>query len=118
MLRIHAVRSLLIDDVARLHSDRRSGPDPIASLRKAGRRALSMAILDWAAILVLFLLRDRQAGFLEIGATEQGLFALGILAVATHAGFRLGQREKYSAVERALAGLPDETAEGTELPVA
>ena len=65
-----------------------------------------MAIADWLAILTLFALRDGTTGFLSTGASEQGLFTLGVLAVATHAGFRLAQREKYAAVARALEELP------------
>ena len=107
MLQIHAVRSILFDDIAGIRPDPRKPHDPIAALHKARRRALAVAIADWAAILALFLLRDGSAGFLATGASEQGLFSLGVLAVATHAGFRLGQMEKYAAVARALQALPD-----------
>ena len=107
MLRIQAVRSILFDDVAGLRSDSARPDEPIAVLRRARRRALVVALLDWAAIVALFLLRDGRSPFLAAGASEQGLFTLGILAVASHAGFRLGQMEKYAAVARALEELPE-----------
>ena len=110
MLQLDAVRSILFDDIAGVRPDSDRPDDPIGTLQRAGRRALMVAVVDWLAILVLFTLHDGPTGFLSAGATEQGLFTFGVLAVATHAGFRLAQREKYVAVARALEELP---AEGT-----
>lgn len=112
MLQLHAVRSILFDDIAGVRPDSDRPDDPIGTLQRAGRRALMVAVFDWLAILVLFTLRDGSTGFLSASATEQGLFTLGVLAVATHAGFRLAQREKYAAVARALEQLPAEGAGG------
>ena len=111
MLQTHAVRSILFDDVAGVRPDPQRPNEPLGALHKARRRALIVAIVDWAAILALFLLRDGPTEFLAAGASEQGLFTLGVLAVATHAGFRLGQMEKYAAVARALEELPNEPDE-------
>jgi len=117
MLQMHAVRSILFDDIAGIRPDPESRDDPIGALRKARRRALLVAAIDWVAILTLFLLRDGPTGFLAAGASEQGLFTFGVLAVATHAGFRLAQMEKYTAVMRALEELPNEPA-GHQPPAA
>jgi hypothetical protein len=109
MLRIQAVRSLLIHTVAGVTSpDTDPGLD-VGVLQAARRRAGAVAALDWAAILILFLWRTGGSGFLPTGASPEGLFSLGLLAVAAHAGFRIGQREKYGAVLRALEGLPEES---------
>ena len=39
---------------------------------------------------------------MAIGPTEDSIFAIGLLAIAAHSGFRLGQLEKLNAVERAV----------------
>ena len=109
MLRIPAVRSLLVEEVAGVRpSVKDDSEDPLAAIRSARIRAVAVAALDWAAIVTLFLLRDQATDFLGVGAGEQTLFTFGVLALATHAGFRLGQMEKYRAVERALEELPDD----------
>jgi hypothetical protein len=105
MLRLEVVRSILFDQVAGLQTD--SSTEPEVALAKARRRAAAVAILDWAAILALFLLRDAGTPLLVLGASQQGVFTLGILAVASHAGFRLGQLDKLAAVGRVLEQLPD-----------
>lgn len=125
MLRKRAIRSLLVEQVAGLRP-REAGPDEPAesteperapgdasssaavsaaaeleALKKAVRRALLMVGLDWIALAVLFLLRDRGATFLPMDGTVETVFTLGVIAVAIHSGFRLGQLEKYRAVSRA-----------------
>jgi hypothetical protein len=107
MLRIPAVRSMLVNTVANVGGDNENAQDTSALLA-ARRRAGAVALLDWAAILILVLWRSGGSSFLPTGASPEGLFSLGILAVATHAGFRLGQREKYDAVLRTLEELPEE----------
>ncbi len=108
MLRPDAVRSILLDQLAGMHPAASQSDDPSAALRKARWRALTVALVDWAAIVVLFLLRDLTAPFLVAAPTQEGLFTIAILAVATHAGFSLGQMEKYNAVVQALAEVPEE----------
>jgi hypothetical protein len=85
MLRKRAIRSLLVEQVAGLRL----------------REALLMVGLDWIALAVLFLLRDRGATFLPMDGTIETVFTLGVMIVAIHSGFRLGQLEKYRAVARA-----------------
>ena len=104
MLRLSAVRSLLLEDVAEL----RPAADETASgaLAKARGRAALVAAFDLLAIAVLFALRPEGLPFLILERSEQGLFTLGVVAVAIHAGYRLGQRQKLGAVERALQALP------------
>ena len=114
MLRVEAVRSMLFDGVAGLRLEPRAGDTPEVGLARARRRAIAVAAIDWVAILALFLLRDSGADFLAPGSTERGLFTLGILAVATHSGFRLGQLEKYAAVARTLDQLPEASARSRE----
>lgn len=77
------------------------------ALEQAERRALFVVGLDWAAIVALFLLRDPAAPFLPAGPTVETVFTLGVLAVAVHSGFRLGQLEKYRAVRRVWDDLAD-----------
>lgn len=132
MLRKRAIRSLLVEEVAGLRTvtpatgdDSEGGePERIASptdphaveeahqlqheaLEKAERRALFVVGLDWLALLALFLLRDPAAPFLPMGPTVETVFTLGVIAVAIHSGFRLGQLEKYRAVRRAWDDLTD-----------
>ena len=105
MLRIQAVEELLFQDVARLRTPADDAAERLRELSKARDRALLVAILDWVAIAVLFLWRDPLAGFLTLGASEESVFTVAILAVAVHSGFRLGQRERYGAVAEALRSL-------------
>ena len=128
MLRKRAIRSLLVEEVAGLRLPRpgQSGepgepsepgdPDDPPSeldpaelelrdqreaLEKAEKKALFAVGLDWIALVVLFVLRDTSTAFLPTGPTIDTVFTLGVVAVAVHSGFRLGQREKYRAVRRA-----------------
>ncbi len=99
---------MLLNTVAGVASPNADSGLDIDTLQAARRRAGAVAALDWAAILVLFLWRSGGSSFLPTGASPEGLLSLGILAVATHAGFRLGQREKYDAVLKTLQELPDD----------
>jgi hypothetical protein len=125
VLRKRAIRSLLVEEVAglRLPHPGKSGkpgesgdPDDPASevdpaelelrdqreaLEKAEKKALFAVGLDWIALVVLFVLRDTSGTFLPAGPTIDTVFTLGVVAVAVHSGYRLGQREKYRAVRRA-----------------
>jgi len=123
MLRIRAVREMLVDDVASLRvvrpegggEDRAEGAGPQAdetdaavaaverereALERARRRAVLMIAFDAAAIAVLFALRDPAAPFLPLGPQVETVFTLGVLAVAVHLGLRLGQYLTYRNVAR------------------
>jgi hypothetical protein len=122
VLRYRAIRSLLVEDVAGLRLGSPDDPpdesppggsaepaealeaarleDEEQALRHAERRALLVVGLDWLALAVLFVLRDTAAPFLPFDPTVDTVFTLGILAVAIHSGFRLGQLEKYRAILR------------------
>jgi hypothetical protein len=63
--------------------------------------------LDWLALLVLFALRTPGQAWLPFGPTEESIFTLGILILAVHSGFRLGQLEKLRAVRRTLNDLEE-----------
>ncbi len=99
MWRTPAIREMVLNDVARV------SPDESSALAAARRRCRWVIALDWAAILLLVLLHDRSIPQLTLGGTPQTVFTLGILAVAVHSGFRLGQLEKLSAVEAMLTEL-------------
>ena len=77
----------------------------VEALARAERRALAVVVLDWVALAVLFLFRDTAAPFLPFDGSIETVFTVGVLAVAVHSGFRLGQLEKYRAVSRAHEGL-------------
>jgi len=126
MLRIRAVREMLVDDVASLRVVRPAEdaegaggarPEPAGDAGDAGaagteaererealagarRRALLMMALDAAAIAVLFALRDPAVPFLALGPRIETVFTLGVLAVAVHLGLRLGQYLTYRNVTR------------------
>jgi len=87
-----------------------------ALLERARKRALGVVALDWLAILVLVFVRARGGNVMTIGPTAESIFALGLLAIAAHSGFRLGQLEKLRTVDRALRELDarSEGADGTE----
>jgi hypothetical protein len=131
MMRLRAVRSLLFDDVAELRlggGRRRSfegrAGEPVpdaptvddgdpaleqrqrAAIEAARGRAAQAAAVGLLAILVLFALRPRIGPFLVLAGSEEGLFSLGVLAIAVHAGYRLGQRQKLGALLRAWDSLP------------
>ncbi len=118
MLRKRAIRSLLVEEVAGLRPappPEESPDEPVGleeadgarleaeaeALRHAERRALLVVVVDWLALAVLFVFRDTAARFLPFDATVDTVFTVGVLAVAIHSGFRLGQLEKYRAVIRA-----------------
>lgn len=132
MLRKRAIRSLLIEEVAALRPpeaedrpdegeaeggpgsteasaaegvDERGEEEQELALRNAERRAKLVVALDWIALVVLFALRDTTQAFLPFGPTIDTVFTLGVVAVAIHSGFRLGQLEKYRAVARAYERL-------------
>lgn len=126
MLRKRAIRSLLVEEVAGLRTatptataEREAGAEPAEppdtfdraleqeALERAERRSLFAVGLDWLALVGLFLLRDPAAPFLPAGPTVDTVFTLGVVAVAVHSGFRLGQLEKYRAVRRAWDDLTD-----------
>lgn len=113
MLRKRAIRSLLVEEIAGLRLPG-SDDDPAGApgeaveaeiqreaLEKAERRALVAVGVDWLALVVLFLFRDPAAPFLPAGPTIETVFTLGVIAVAVHSGFRLGQLEKIRAARRA-----------------
>ncbi len=104
MLRLRAVRSILLEDVGGLRSE---GSE---ALDAAIRRCRWVIGFDWAAIVVLVALHGDAGPQLAVGATPQTVFTLGILAVAVHSGFRLGQLEKLRAIRRVVDEL-DERAE-------
>ena len=105
MLRPNAVETLLFEDVARLRRPAETAEERRRELSSARDRALLVAILDWLAIAALFFWRDPLANFLALGAGEESVFTVAILAVAAHSGFRLGQRERYGAVAAAMRSL-------------
>ncbi len=115
MWRQRAVRSMLIEDVAGLRPRAAEKGDDAAAgaaeraLDKAIRRGVLVVALDWIAIAILFLVRDLDFRFLDLGPTEDAVFTLGVLAVAAHSGFRLGQLEKLRAVARACRDLAERT---------
>ena len=69
------------------------------------QRAGLVVTLDWLAVIVLFALRSADRPWLPVGASEESIFTLGILVLAVHSGFRLGQLEKLRAVSRLLEDL-------------
>ena len=100
MWRTEAMLALLYEDVAGLPRDEtETAAGRAEGLARARRRALIVVVLDWLAILVLVLFG--QGALLSLGPSQQTAFTLAILAVATHAGFRLGQLEKLRAAARA-----------------
>ena len=123
MFRTHAVRQLLLEDIAGIpHSKSARGGDSDSPelddsstlLERARRRNTLVVVLDWIALLVLVFARVRSAQVLDIGPSEDSIFSLGLLAIAAHSGFRLGRLEKLHAVRRALDGLSkrSQTASG------
>lgn len=108
MWRTRAIVSTLIEDVAALrHQTPGSDPEPsgLELLDRAKKRARLVVALDWIALAVLFVFRDPGRAFLPAGPSVEAVFTLGVLAVAVHSGFRLGQLEKLAAVERACREL-------------
>lgn len=108
MWRTRAVVSMLVEDIASLETpvgnERDADPtedNPEAEpLARAIRKARLVIIVDWLAILILFLFRDQTRPFLPANQTIETVFTLGVLAVAAHAGFRWAQLDRLQAVRR------------------
>ncbi len=114
VFRTRAVKHLLLEDIAGIPQggrDHRGDPKPPEFddskklLERARRRALLVVAMDWIALLVLVYARTQGGQLLDIGPSEDTIFSLGLLAIATHSGFRLGQLEKLNTVGRALDDL-------------
>ncbi|MFQ5525697.1 MAG: hypothetical protein ACE5GX_05490 [Thermoanaerobaculia bacterium] len=112
MLRIRAIRQILLEDIAGLSQSREERDDE--SLKRARKRAVAVVVVDWAAIVILVLARAKSGSVLPVGPTEDSIFALGLLAIAAHSGFRLGQLEKLSAVDRTIRELDARAAPQVE----
>ena len=123
MLRIKAVRSLLLD-LAGLREVEDAGPEAdddrtlserdedraVAQrdeLDRARKKAVGAVLIDTAAIVALFLVRDRSREFLPTGRDIGTVFTIGILVVAVHLGFRLAHAMWLRSVERVWDELPD-----------
>jgi hypothetical protein len=105
MWRTRAVLDMLFEDIGGLaHADE-------AALAKARRRAVLAVAFDWLAIVLLVVLHSGEAPQLTLEGGEQTLFTLGILAVAVHSGFRLGQLQKLRRIGRLAAELEARASE-------
>lgn len=116
MLRLRAVRALLVEEVAGLprppepeageagDGDEEPVEDPrlreSRELARARRRALGVAVLCTAAVAALFALRAPGRPWLAPGPSEEGAFTVGVLLVAAYAGFRLAQYLHLRTVSR------------------
>ena len=98
MWRTQAVERMLLENIAGL--GRREVEDRSVGevLRRARRGAWRAVALDWAAIAVLVAVRVGEAPVLSLGPSVEAVFSLGLLTVAVHSGFRLGQLETLHAV--------------------
>jgi hypothetical protein len=114
MWRTNAVISILVEDVAELRilespddspKQRAEEQPELEALTKARRRAILVSLVDWIAILILMAFHSAPTSFLSFGASTDTVFTLGVLAVATHAGFRLGQARTYKVVTRVCEDL-------------
>jgi hypothetical protein len=112
MLRLRAIRALLVEEVGGLRSTAAAGETPEAAagreregLARAARRALFFVVLDLAAVAALFALREPAQAFLRPGATEEGIFTLGVLVVVAHAGYRFAQYRHLRTLARLHAEL-------------
>ena len=110
MLRMRAIRELLIEDVAGIpvgHAgDEADEPSELyLQLERAVRRAGLVIALSWAALVLLLATRRAEGPWLALGPGEETIFAIGVLVVAVYSGFRLGQRDKLRAVQRVLKRL-------------
>ena len=115
MWHTNAVIWMLVEEVAEL----RIAPPPqgpseekppagrleMEALVKAKRRAILVSLVDWIAITILLAFHSGAEPFLPLGASTDVVFTLGVLAVATHSGFRLGQARTYRAVSRVCEDL-------------
>jgi hypothetical protein len=107
VLRLRAVRSMLVEDVvglrgAAVESDTAEevGGREREALTRASRRALFFVVLDLVAVTALFVFREPATAFLTPGATEEGIFTVGILAIVAHAGYRFAQYRHLHTVAR------------------
>jgi len=117
VIRLRAVRALLVEEVAGLRRPRpeepvgegdggESGSDEDAGAResrelaRARRRALAVALVCAAAVAALFALREPGRAWLVLGRSEEGAFTAGVLLVAAYAGFRLAQYLHLRTVAR------------------
>lgn len=107
MLRNEAVKTLLVEEIACIREPASEPTRRREQVERARNRAALTAAIDWLAIALLFFWRDPLSEFLFLGASEEAVFTLAILAVAVHSGFRLGQWEKYRCVEASLNGFAD-----------
>lgn len=115
MWRTNAVISMLVEEVAELQiatvpkvpSEEKpsAGRPEMEALAKAKRRAILVGLVDWIAITILLAFHSKAEPFLPLGASTDTVFTLGVLAVATHSGFRLGQARTYKAVSRVCEDL-------------
>lgn len=114
MWRTNAVVSMLVEDVAELRipsstdaaSEEGAAERPeLILLSKARRRAILVGLVDWIAIVILLAFHSEPRPFLPLGISTDTVFTLGVLAVATHAGFRLGQARTYKTVTRVCQDL-------------
>ena len=107
MWRTRAVERMLAEDIAGLPRPDGAGDDDTArgDLEIALRRAWRAVIVDWVAVAALLTLRFGEAPLVNLGPGVDAVFAIGVLLIATHAGFRLGQLEKLRCVERLLQEL-------------
>jgi len=103
---------LLTEEVAGLAAEAAEPDEPDSSvepylraLERAEKRGWSIVLLDWAAILILFLTRERSDLFLTLGRSSTAVFSLAVLAVAVHSGFRLGQLLMHRNIHRACQEL-------------
>ena len=107
MLRRRAVRSMLIEDIANLHFEPNEDESPEEEAEEQSRlldqaisRATWVVVIDWVAIAVLFLTRQRGTPFLPTEISTELVMTVGILVVAVHSGFRLAQRLQLKSVQR------------------
>jgi hypothetical protein len=110
MWRKAAIRTMLIDDLCSLRPRGEPSPpeephQPDLRLQKAQRKSALIVAVDWLALLILFALHSDPDPWLAFGPQVETVFTIGVLAVAVHSGFRLGQLEKLRATARVLDDL-------------
>jgi hypothetical protein len=115
MWRKAAIRTMLLDELCSLRprggpSTPEDPPQPDRRLQKARRRATVIVALDWMALVILLFFRSGEEPWLSFGPQEETVFTIGVLAVAIHSGFRLGQLEKLRATARVLEDLDERSS--------
>ena len=100
MWRTRAVERMLLEEIAGL--GRRDAEDVPATdaLATARRSAWRAVLVDWLALAVLLAVRLGETPLLALGPGVDVVFTVGLLLVAIHSGFRLGQLEKLRSVTR------------------